>query len=125
MKIWIIVMQELASKMKSEYACQSILPACLPGPHTTPLTLTCFVTHFGFQPRVALHLVRLPLFVDCVRLLGRFLKCICCQQTYTIFNGKDQILGLMQDTDQTCRRRELQDSLTALQEARRELNAHF
>ena len=44
---------------------------------------------------------------------------------YTTFNGKDQVLGLMQDPDQAHRRKELQDSLTALREARRELNAHF
>lgn len=46
------------------------------------------------------------------------------QALYT-FNGNDQVLGLMQDTDQARRRSELQLSLAAPKQARRELNAHL
>lgn len=47
------------------------------------------------------------------------------QALYTSFKGSDQVLGLMQDTDQARRRQELQTSLVALKEARRELDAHL
>lgn len=47
------------------------------------------------------------------------------QALNTSFSGGDQVLGLMQDPDQARRRRELQTSLVALKEARRELNAHL
>ncbi len=42
---------------------------------------------------------------------------------YTAFNGKDQVLGLMQDVNEACRRKALQASLVALEAARHELNA--
>lgn len=41
---------------------------------------------------------------------------------YTTFNGKDQVLSLMQDAGQARRRRELQSSLSALNEAKKKLS---
>ena len=43
---------------------------------------------------------------------------------YTTFNGKGQVLSLMEDADQACRRRELHASLAVLKVARSELTAH-
>ena len=47
------------------------------------------------------------------------------QALHTSFNGNDQVLGLMQDTNQARRCKELQNSLEALKKARLELSAHL
>lgn len=111
-------LRALASRMQNEYAQQSILERN--------------VTKMQFQLAVYTDIVVDRIGDDMamgakVILVDEVLEVHggLSQALYTSFNGNDQVLGLMQDTDLARRRQELQISLAALKEARRELNAHL
>ncbi|KAL0036989.1 hypothetical protein WJX77_008105 [Trebouxia sp. C0004] len=104
-------LRELASRMISEFAGQSI-----PGRNVTRMQFQLavyadiVVEWIGDDVAMGAKVMLLDEVLQVHRGLSEVL--------YTAFNGKDQVLGLMQDVNQACRRKALQTSLVALEAAR-------